>query len=357
MTTQIKTRYFLFSIMFFILLFACRTEDDLSIDPPTGETLKANSTTANLMARVATKDGSNDNIIDKASCLTVQLPVTVTVNGTKLIITDEDGYGDIKDIIDLNSNDVDTVVITFPITVIRTDFSTLMVNSDSELASLTANCIGENMPDADIECIDFQYPVTISYFNENNDSVKTITIKNDKELYAFIEDLNKFAAVTINFPVTVVFADGTIQTSNNVLDLENTIDMADNTCDEDDNNDFNEPCTTCSSNELKTALVACPEWKVEKLKRNDNYLVKKDDEYLFKFNNDGTLTVVQKTNTFNGTWLTSGTGANIKLVINVTGQSDFNDTWDLLKLDLKKKDQKIELRIGKDRLHFKSDCM
>ena len=150
---------------------SCRTEDDLAIDPPVEETIVANSTIANLMSRTASNDGSNDNIIDNASCLSVQLPVTVTVNGIELEINDEDGYEDIEDIIDLFDDDVDSVVISYPITVILVDFSTVVVNSDSELAALTANCVGENEEDDDIECIDFQYPITASVFDENNDLI------------------------------------------------------------------------------------------------------------------------------------------------------------------------------------------
>ena len=137
-------------------LTSCRTEDDLAIDPPADETIEANSTIANLMSRTASNDGSYDNIIDNASCLSVQLPATVTVNGIELLINDDDGYQDIEDIIDLFDDDVDSIVISYPITVILVDFSTVVINSDSELAALAVNCVGDNENDDDIECIDFQ---------------------------------------------------------------------------------------------------------------------------------------------------------------------------------------------------------
>ena len=336
---------------------SCRTEDDLAIDPPTEETIEANSTIANLMANVAINDGSLDNIIDNASCLSIQLPVTVTVNGIELTINDEEGYQDIEDIIDLFDDDVDSVIISYPITVILTDYSTVVVNSDSELAALTANCVGENEDDDDIECIDFQYPITASVFDENNDLINTITINNDNDMYDFIDDLDEFAAVTINFPITVIFADGSTQTINSVQELEDAIEMADDTCDEDDDNDFDDDdCDNCTTNDLETVFADCSEWTVDKLERNDNDLEDNYVGYIFAFNSDGTILVTQGSNPFNGTWEASGSGNNISVVINVTGLPDFNDTWNLHEIEQDDDEVDVDLRLGDDRLRFESDC-
>lgn len=336
---------------------SCRTEDDLAIDPPTEETIEANSTVANLMSRTASNDGSSDNIIDNASCLSVQLPVTVTVNGIELTINDEDGYQDIEDIIDLFDDDIDSVIISYPITVILTDYSTVVVNSDSELAALTANCVGENEDDDDIECIDFQYPITASVFDENNDLINTITINNDNDMYDFIDDLDEFAAVTINFPITVIFADDSTQTINSIQELEDAIEMADDTCDEDDDNDFDDDdCDNCTTSDLETVFADCFEWTVDKLERNDNDLEDNYVGYVFEFNSDGTILVTQGSNTFNGTWEASGSGNNISVVIDVTGLPDFNDTWNLHEIEQDDDEVDVDLRLGDDRLRFESDC-
>ena len=310
----------LLAIGVLLTMTSCRTEDDLAIDPPVEETIEANSTIANLMSRTASNDGSPDNIIDNASCLSVQLPVTVTVNGIELEINDDDGYEDIEDIIDLFDDDVDSVVISYPITVILVDFSTVVVNSDLELGTLTANCVGENEDDDDIECIDFQYPITASVFDENNDLINSITINNDNDMYDFIDDLDDFAAVTINFPIKVIFADGSSQTINSIPELENAIEIADDSCDEDDDNDFDDDdCDNCTTNDLETVFADCTEWTVDKLERNDNDLEDNYVGYVFEFNSDGTILVTQGSNTFNGTWGASGTGNNISVTINVTG--------------------------------------
>ena len=177
--------------MLLTLMFSCRTEDDLSIDPPTEATIAPNSTIANLMGRVATHDGSSDNIIDFNSRISVQLPVTVTINGIEIEIVDEDGYQEIEDILDFFNLDFDAIVISYPITVILPNYTTIVVNSDLELQALNLDG-GDNEDDDDIECIDFQYPIVISYFDENTELTSTITINNDNQMFDFIEDLENY---------------------------------------------------------------------------------------------------------------------------------------------------------------------
>lgn len=339
------------------VMTSCRTEDDLTIDPPVEETLAANSIIANLMSKTSLNDGSFDNIIDNASCLSIQLPVTVTVNGTTLTITDTSGYQDIEDILDLFDDDVDTVVITYPITVILTDFSTLVVNDDSELAALAVNCNGDNQYDDDIECIDFQYPITASVFNANNDLINTITINNDNEMYNFIEDLDDYAAVTINFPITIILADGTTQTISNIQELENAIETAEDTCDEDDDNDYNDDdCDNCTTSDLDDIFADCMDWTVDGLELNDMDLEDNYSDYVFTFNSDGTITVIENANTFTGTWTASGTGNNIMVTISITGLPDFNNTWNLHEIEREAGETEFELRSGEDELEFESDC-
>ena len=348
---------FLLLCLCFICITSCRTEDDLAIDPPIEETINANSTIADLISRTSQNDGSPDNIIDNASCLSIQLPVTVTVNEIEITIDDEDGYEEIEDIIDLFDDDVDSIVISYPITIILADFTTVVVNSDAELAALAANCVGENENDDDIECIDFQYPITASIFDENNNLITTITINNDNDMYNFIEDLDEFAAVTISFPITVILADGTTQTINTIQELEDAIEIADDSCDEDDDNDFDDDdCDNCSTNDLETVFADCSEWTVDKLERNDNDLEDNFVGYVFEFNTDGTILVTEGANTFNGTWEASGTGNNISVTINITDLPEFNDTWNLHEIEQEPGEVKVDLRLGDDRLRFESDC-
>lgn len=345
----------LFSVAFFT---SCRTEDDLSIDPPAEQTIVANSAIADLLNRTSKNDGSFDNIIDNASCFNVQLPVTVTANGTEVMVDSMNDYQTIEDIFDADNNDTDTLDIMFPITVVFSDYTTSVVNNYPELLALIAQCPEENFDDDDIECIDFQYPITASIFNENNDQIGTIVINNDKDMYDFIDDLDDFRAVTINFPITVILADGSTLTINNIAELQSAIEDAEDTCDEDDDNDYNDDdCDNCTTSDLEAILTNCTNWIVDELELNDNDLEDQYNSYVFNFESNGTITVTENGNTITGTWKATGSGNNIQFIIDIPNLPDFNGTWNLQEIERESGESEIEFeKANDDELSFKSNC-
>ena len=341
----------------FAILTSCRTEDDMAIDPPAEQTLVANSTIANLMSRTSYNDGSNDNIIDNASCFNIQLPVTVIANGTEVVVTSSSDYQTIEDIFDADNNDTDTLEIAFPITVIFEDYTTAEVNSYPELLALIAQCPGENFDDDDIECIDFEYPISASIFNENNDLIDTIIINNDYDMHEFIEDLDDYAAVTISFPITVILADGTTMSINSISELQSVIENADNSCDEDDDNDYNDDdCDNCTTDDIEAIFADCINWYVDEFEVNDNHIEDQYNGYVFSFESDGTITVTENSNTITGTWSVSGSGNNIDFTIDIPDLPDFNGTWDLHEIEQESGEVEFELYMGNSELEFKSNC-
>jgi hypothetical protein len=346
-------------ILFSVFLFtSCRTEETEFIQAPQEETLVANSTIATLMLRTATNDGSFDNIIDGSNCFDVQFPVTVIVNGIEVTVNSNDDLDDIEAIFDEFEQDNDILNIIFPITIIQSDFATVVINNITELNTYSANCNGENEIDDDIECIDFQYPITASIFNTNSELIDAVTITNDNDLYDFIEDLDMSTIVTIDFPIVVILSDGEQVTVNNLIELEVTIENAKDDCDEDDDNDFNDDdCNNCTDNQFIDILTGCTNWMVDKLERNDNDLEDIYVGYLFDFLNDGTLSVTSGSNSFSGTWDAMGSGNNITVTIDVIGLSDFNDSWNLHETEQTTGETKVDLRRGDDRLRFESDCI
>ena len=218
----------------FFLFTACRTEDEEIITPPDQQTLTINSTTADLITRTATNDGSNDNILDNANCISIQLPVTVIVDGLEIIIDSEADLDVIEAIFDEFDDDIDELDFVFPITIILSDFTEITITNVQELQSFIDECSGENESDDDIECIDFQYPITYAVFDQNNELIETVTITNDQEHYEFIDNLEDSDIVSINFPLTLILSDGNTVTVNNISQLEDTIENAIDDCDEDD---------------------------------------------------------------------------------------------------------------------------
>ncbi len=354
------TKYiFLGFLMFaFVLNLSCRTEEIEFEQAPPEETLIPNSQVANLMQRVAMNDGSNDNIIDYANCFNIQLPVTVTANGVQLVITSPTDYDLIESIFDEFDNDIDTIVIEFPITIILNDFTSVAINSINELYTYASNCNGENEFDDDIECIDFEYPITASIFNTNNELITSITLTDDEQMYNFIDDINDNDIVTIIFPIMVVISDGTSITINNLNELQNTIENYGDDCDEDDDYDYNDDdCNNCSPLQLIDLLTNCSDWTVDKLERNDIDYDNVYDGYLFNFFTDGSISVSWNITTVYGTWSASGTGNNITVDINIPSLQYCNLNWNLHEIQESPGETKIDLRVGgDDRMRYESNC-
>ncbi|CAL2102485.1 conserved protein of unknown function [Tenacibaculum sp. 190130A14a] len=340
-----------------LILFSCRTEELKIIDPPVQKALVEDSPVVKLMNRAVLRDGSKDNIIDKASCLSIKLPVTVVVNSKEITIDSEDGYEEIEAIFDLFDDDVDTLEIKYPIEVILSDHTIVTVNSDDELENLTKDCKGENEEDDDIECLDFEYPFTASVFNENNDLILTITLEDDEQLYELLHDLKKYAAVTINFPINVKLSSGTVLTINSLEELEEAISSAVNSCDEDDDNDYeDDDCDDCTTDILKEFFEKCDEWKVDKLKVNDVDYTDDYEKATFYFREDGSIKVTKNGNIYEGEWEASGDANDIMITINVDGLDKFNKTWTLHELDDEDDEVQVSLYSGDDKVRFESFC-
>ncbi len=338
------------------MLTSCRDEEVEFVQAPSEETLAANSLVASLMQRTATNDGSFDNILDGASCFNIQFPVTVIVNGEEILVESESDLDTVEDIIDEFDDDNDEIVIQFPIVIILADFTQITVSSEAELEDFADDCGEENAPDDDIECIDFQYPITASIFNTNNELIQSVTITNDEQMYDFIDDLDDGLIVTINFPINVILFDGTNLSITSLSELQAIIQNAEDDCDEDDDNDFDDDdCNYCSTDALTDLLTGCSDWMIDKLERNNIDLEDTYVGYLFNFSSDGSLTVDYSGTSSTGTWSASGSGNNITVSINIPDLPECNDDWLLHEIESYGEYQ-VDLRKGDDRLRYESDC-
>ncbi len=343
----------MFSILF---LSSCR--DELTIDTDSTRGLTSNSKLTNLIKNTSLNDGSNDNILDKANCFNIELPVTVIVNGQEIIVNDDDDFDSIEDIFEEFDDDDDIVQFDFPITIVLSDFTELVINNESELNVFSDDCNGENESDDDIECIDFQFPINFSIFNTVTEEIDQIIINSDRELHDFIRDLDNDDVVNIEFPLSIFLWDGTVLSTNSLDELENVIENAKDDCDEDDDFDFDDDdCIDCSTDQLTILLTSCSDWFVDKLELNDTKLEDNYTGFTFNFFNDGTITVLDGGSNHSGTWNTSGTGLNIMVTIDIPTLPDFNANWNLHEIEERSGENKVDLRQNNDdRLRFESTC-
>jgi hypothetical protein len=352
------TKFLTLILVTSLVVTSCRKEESEFIQAPQDQILQANSAVADLMRRTAMNDGSNDNIVDQANCFSLVYPFTVVVNGTELTVNSEEDLDTVEDILDEFDDDDDTIEIEFPIIIVLSDFTEVAINSLDEFEDYVDDCGGENEFDDDIECLDFVYPITASVFNSNNELIDTITINSDRDLYFFVDELDDDDFVRIEFPITVVLSDGTEVSVSNLDDLEDLIDDFDDDCDEDDDYDYNDDdCDNCTTEGLADFITSCDGWYVDDLERNDNDLEDQYSGYEFTFLSDGTITVDNGSETFSGTWESSGSGNAITVSINIPDLPDFNADWILHELEQDDDEKEIDLRLGNDdELEFRSTC-
>ena len=355
MKTKLKLLYLL-PFFAFLMFTSCQDEVTEITDSTEQETIIPNSNLATLMRNTSTMDGSADNIIDHANCLSINLPVTVIVNGVEITIDSDEDYEVIEAIFDEFDDDNDDIEIIFPITIILSDFDVIEITNYNELFQFIEECSGENEEDDDIECIDFVYPITISVYDSNFQVIETITINTDEALYNFIEGLEGGILASINFPISMILSDGSTEEINNNDELETVINAAEDDCDEDDDNDYNDDDNNdIPENDFIDLLINCT-WTVDKLEIDDQDLEEQYVGYVFNFNENGTVEVTSNGTTLSGTWSLVDTSAGIQMELQINDLPDFNnDNWILHEIDPNENDDDgltLDFRNGEDRLRF-----
>ncbi|MCF6294669.1 MAG: hypothetical protein L3J25_03145 [Flavobacteriaceae bacterium] len=283
------------TITFFALLFFTSCQDEVIESTQINEQqlLVANSALAGLVQATSARDGSVDNILDNANCLSINLPVTVIVNDITITINTLEDLELIEDIFEEFENDDDVLELLFPITIVLNNHEEIVINNQNELDAFIDQCTDDS--DDDIECIDFLYPISFSIFNSDFQIIETVVIENDSQLYEFLENLedNNSGAIlaSLNFPVTMVYANGETVEVNSNQELEEVLNDANVDCEDEE---------ACSEEVVKMYLQECY-WNIESY--NDNNDLEHYDLYffedgLFKVKEDGTIVAT-------GTWNTS----------------------------------------------------
>lgn len=298
--------------------------------------ITANSSTADLIQRTSSNDGSCDNIVDGTSCFEINFPYTVEVNGLVLTIESEDDLDQIEEIFDSIEDDENLLDIIFPITVTAGDFSEITINGLEDLRELAAEC-KEGGDDDDIECIDFVYPITLFTFNVNLEQTSSVVVESDRDLRLFFKDLGDDNLISFDFPISLKLYDETIISVANNEELATAIENAKDMCDEDDDDDYNDD--DFDEDEFKNELVECV-WFVTEFKRNDVDQTPQYVNYILNFKEDGTVvTGFTGATTVEGTWSTTVGDDGAELTMEFDATTDFNLEWNVYDLG----DDKIKL--------------
>lgn len=313
--------YFYLPILFLTLVLSCQDEVSDIVNPEQEDVIEANSDTANLMSMVALNDGSVDNIIDYANCVEVVLPVTITTNGVTITIQSIEEYAELETLFQTFTMGQEAIQFSYPITLTLNDYSTITINTESELLALINTCNDENEVDDDIECIDIQYPIAFSIYDTDFQVSETVTVDNDEALYLFLESLNASVITSLNFPVTLILADGNTIEVNSNQELEIAIAEAEDDCDEDD--DFNFYDTDCTDQAIELALKECI-WNLPVYNTTDPL-----NSYYIQFNVDYSFVTynLYGNPVHDGVWTVSQNDDNQFILDLDTNWEDLSGSW------------------------------
>lgn len=309
-------KFILAVMMGMALLTACQEEKIEIKLPPAGTTITSAAPVAGLITSVSKRDGSIDNILDKASCIALVFPVIIKTNGQTITVNSSDDLDEIEHLFD-DSGD-DNVEFNFPINVIIADHTEITINNKDDFKNLVDDCD----VDDDIECIDFKYPFEFNTYDASNQIAGSITINNDEELYNFINQLKKDELVGLKFPVTLIQSDGSELKITNFDELEDVIEDAQDDCDEDDDNDYNDDDVDDSN---FTAVLLNGKWQVESFIEDEFNRTGELTGYAFTFNSNKSVTAVKTTTTIPGVWETDGDSGELELLISMSGNDPFDD--------------------------------
>jgi len=294
-----KPKSLLILAFFALMTFTSCENEVIDLNPNSESIFEPNSVLVNLMQSTSANNGSLDDILDNANCLSVNLPVTISVNGLQITINTLDDLELLEDLYEEYGSDEVLHEFLFPITITLNDYNEYVINNQDELEAFIEEC---SEVDDVIECIDFQYPISFSLYNPNFQIIETVVIENDQQLYLFLQNLentnNGAVLASLNFPVTMVYANGETIEVNSNQELEAAINAAGDDCDDENEDD-------CSQEEVSMYLQECY-WKIVSYNGDNNFI-----DYQLYFSENGGLTIA-------GTGTVAATG-NWSTLVNSEG--------------------------------------
>lgn len=322
--------FFLFSVLLFIFS-SCQEESEYVTPPPTDKVILPNSAVAGYIQRIALNDGSSDNIVDHASCIALVLPVNVVVNGHEMQIDSADDFNTVERILDEFENDSDTLHIIYPFTVTLADYTEMIIGNAEDFEDVVEECI-EGGHDEDIECVDFQYPLTFTVYDSQNQLSRVVTINDDQELFEFFDSLKETDLASFKFPVMVTLAGGEEITINSNDQLEDVIEDTMGDCDEDDDNDHNDD--DADDTEF-VAVILNGNWQItsffEGTDQTDSFA-----GFVFTFHADGNTLATDGVSSIYGIWDTNGDYGFIEFELDLEAENPFDrisEDWQVVEFN------------------------
>ncbi len=138
---KFRINHILLFTFFIVLTFlSCQNEEVEIVNPTDQETIVANSTLSNLMGRATANYGAADDLLDGASCFSVALPVTIIIDDVTIVIATLADLQQLEDLFSELNGDEDLLDFVFPITLIFSDYTELIIENEDQLENFIGEC-------------------------------------------------------------------------------------------------------------------------------------------------------------------------------------------------------------------------
>jgi len=222
--------------------FDCEDFDDLTfpaeIELPDGTTVTVNSEEElfDLIDEWYEENGEDygDDWEDEdyfEDCFTLIFPISIQFpDGTIIIYDSEEAIWDgIEAWFDANPESEEDPTPIYPFDVLLADSTVFTVNSEMDEDAIWEECFGDIDIDFDL-CFDINFPVTLIYPDGS-----TVAVNSYEEAENTVDDFyeanpDSEEDILVQFPITITLADGSVQT----IDSEDALEEALETCFDDD---------------------------------------------------------------------------------------------------------------------------
>jgi hypothetical protein len=205
---------------------SCQSEVN-EIDGQNPNTNAANSTATTNFKRTAMFDGSVDDMFDGTSCSSIVLPTIATINGIRVSLFTQADYQQVLTIFGQFNNDQDTVVLQFPLRVKTSNYTEVVVNSQSEYNAIVNGCTtAQSSGQSAISSVKITFPMTILTYNTSFQQTGSLVITSNQQLYTYMSNISSTELFSVKYPIAVTFIDGTKTTLNSDAEFKAAIEAS-----------------------------------------------------------------------------------------------------------------------------------
>lgn len=205
---------YLLGCLLFVFLFSCQKEELKIVDGEDVEAFAIDEQLKGLVVSVVAHDGSFDDVVDNASCFSIDFPYRCTYNGHQYPMN---SIGDLEP-----WKKGDSLIPVFPIQITFANHIQAEVPNYEAFLTLIARCDNGELFNDIIGCVDLVYPVSIALYNPDSSNFETITFNSDKQSFETIVAFDEHVLVSVNYPIQIKLENEVVLTinSNDILKSE-----------------------------------------------------------------------------------------------------------------------------------------